>query len=89
MSIFTVAHTGKNLANRTFELLEEFEIADRTLGHTADNASNNNTMLNELEKLYSAYKNLIAGRDTQVQCWGHVLNLIYHVGQSLCLLIFV
>ncbi len=75
----TLAHTGKNLAKAVFDLLNEFGIADRTLGHTGDNTSNNDLMLNELDDLYRAFEDSIAGRDTQIRCFGHILNLVYHV----------
>lgn len=78
----TVAHTGKNLAEAVFSALQYFDIADRTLGHTGDNASNNDTTLDELQKLYSQLEDSIAGRFTQVRCFGHILNLIYHVCSS-------
>lgn len=82
----TVAHTGKNLADAIFATLQEFKIADRTLGHTGDNASNNDATLDELQVLYSQLEESIAGRFTQVRCFGHILNLIYHV--SLLFLLF-
>ena len=45
-------HDGVNLAKAMIEVLEDYEIADRLLGVTADNASNNSTMLVEIEKYY-------------------------------------
>lgn len=36
-------------------------------------------MLDELEILYKQYESSLAGRDTQVRCFGHILNLVYHV----------
>lgn len=76
----TEAHTGVNLANASFALLQKFGIAGRMLGHTGDNASNNDKMLDHLQILYSQFEESIAGRDTQIRCFGHILNLIYHVG---------
>ncbi|KAJ3738225.1 hypothetical protein EV360DRAFT_4243, partial [Lentinula raphanica] len=65
----TVAHTGQNLAAETMKVLKAFNIAERTLGHTGDNASNNDSMLNELEALYTEYEGSLAGRDTQIRCF--------------------
>ncbi len=74
----TIAHTGKNLAKAAFELLKEFGIVERTLGHVGDNATNNDSMLDELNRLYGHYEASISGRwDTQVRCFGHILNLVY------------
>ncbi|KAJ3831328.1 hypothetical protein F5878DRAFT_549679 [Lentinula raphanica] len=61
------------------KVLKAFNIAERTLGHTGDNASNNDSMLNELEALYTEYEGSLAGRDTQIRCFGHILNLTYQV----------
>ncbi|KAF5336727.1 hypothetical protein D9757_015382 [Collybiopsis confluens] len=72
------SHTGKYLADRAFQCLSDFGIADRTLGHTGDNASNNNKMLDHLTSLYDQFPLSIAGRDMQIRCFGHILNLIYH-----------
>lgn len=82
-----VSHTGENLARKAFELFQEFGIAERTLGHTGDNASNNDTMLDHLCGLYSAFENSISGKwDTQVRCFGHILNLVYQVSMAILLL---
>lgn len=91
------SHTGDYLAKKVFETLKDFEIANRTLGHSGDNASNNDKMLAELEKLYDtltedySYRYLpvsIAGRYTQIRCFGHILNLIYHVSDYLSALLY-
>ena len=74
-----VSHTGKNLARAMFSLLQDFGIEERTLGHVGDNTSNNDSMLDELDVLYKGTEASIAGRHTQVWCFGHILNLVYHV----------
>jgi hypothetical protein len=75
------AHTGEYLARKAYEVFVEYGIEERILGQTGDNASNNDAMLDRLgEKFQSNFPNTsIAGRDTQVRCFGHILNLIYHV----------
>lgn len=72
-----VAHTGENLAQASFKVFEDFGIADRILAHTGDNATNNDSLLDHLEGLYP--KDSLAGRQTQVRCFGHILNLVYMV----------
>jgi len=70
-------HDGVSLSKAMIEVLEEYEIADRLLGVTCDNASNNSTMLAEIEKYYAVkYPN--SGFSVvwnQVECMAHVLNL--------------
>jgi hypothetical protein len=70
-------HDGLSLAKEMIEILEEFEIADRLLGVTADNASNNSTMMACLQAYYnSKYPNSGFSKDwNQIECMAHVLNL--------------
>lgn len=75
----TVAHSGKNLAQASLKVFEAFGIVDRMLGHTGDNATNNDKMLDYLEELYRQFRDSIAGCHTQVRCFGHILNLVYMV----------
>ena len=41
------------MAKALIEVIEEFGIADKLLGVTADNASNNTTMMQELEGYFN------------------------------------
>ena len=70
-------HDGKNLSVAFIDVLEDFGIADRLLGVTADNASNNSTMMAHMESYYhDRYPE--AGFSVawnQVECMAHVLNL--------------
>ena len=70
-------HDGVSLSKAMIEVLEDYGIADRLLGVTCDNASNNSKMLAEVEKYYSAnYPD--SGFSVvwnQVECMAHVLNL--------------
>lgn len=75
----TESHTGKYLAQCAFDVFTEFGIVEHTLGHSGDNASNNDCMLDNLDKLYDKCGESIAGRSTQIRCFGHILNLVYHV----------
>lgn len=70
-------HDGLSLSKAMIEVLENYEIADRLLGVTCDNASNNSTMLAEIEKYY-----LLTYPDcgfsvawNQIECMAHVINL--------------
>jgi hypothetical protein len=70
-------HDGASLAKVMIEVLEDLQIADRLLGVTADNASNNSTMMAKLELYYTeTYPD--AGFSVswnQVECVAHVINL--------------
>jgi hypothetical protein len=70
-------HDGFNLAEYLVEVLEEFGITDRLLGITADNASNNSTMISHLDEYFKkSYPDAgFNGIWNQVECMAHVLNL--------------
>ncbi len=46
-------HDGLSICEALMDVFEEFEIASRILGITVDNASNNTTMFQEMEKIYN------------------------------------
>ena len=70
-------HDGKSLSNAFISVLEELGIAERLLGVTADNASNNSKMMSYLEQYYDT-KYPAAGFSVawnQIECLAHVVNL--------------
>jgi hypothetical protein len=48
---------------------------------TADNASNNDTLVDELSNLIPTF----GGREYRVRCFAHILNLVVKVGYFLFL----
>lgn len=66
------AHTGKNLAEAAAKVVNEFGIAHKILGLTCDNASNNDTMVAELEKLIPSF----GVQRAHSRCLAHILNLV-------------
>lgn len=65
------------MATALIEVIEEFEIADKLLGVPADNASNNTTMMQELEGYFNK-QHPQAGFSifwNQIECMSHVINL--------------
>jgi hypothetical protein len=50
-------------------------IGRQILGFTADNASNNNTLVDELADLLNGFQ----GSLTRVRCFAHILNLAVKV----------
>jgi hypothetical protein len=69
------AHTGIYLAGRITESLIGYGIQKRILGITLDNASNNNTLVNELTDSLDGYQ----GSLTRIRCFAHILNLVVKV----------
>ncbi|GJF00030.1 hypothetical protein PsYK624_163070 [Phanerochaete sordida] len=68
----TKSHTGVYLGQQLTACLKAYGIEDKILGITADNASNNMTMVAELETSLSG----INSRQTRVRCFAHILNLV-------------
>jgi hypothetical protein len=70
-------HDGLSLSKAMIEVLEDYGFAKRLLGVTADNASNNTTMMAQMENYYYQ-KYPEAGFSVawnQIECVAHVLNL--------------
>jgi hypothetical protein len=68
------SHTGENLSKTVIQLLADHEISDRVLSVTTDNATNNNTlMMNIQDTLQSQYRSDIMV--FRVPCIAHVIQL--------------
>jgi hypothetical protein len=63
-------HTGRNMALVLEEILKEYLIEKRILTVTMDNASNNDTLLEELIE-----KGIIRDADHHIRCFSHIVNL--------------
>lgn len=75
---FEGEHDGKTLAVALMEVIEDFDLQARLLGITVDNASNNTTMIDELEAYYRIKFPLLVPITVtwnKVECMAHVLNL--------------
>ena len=72
-------HTGKYLAKELQQCLKTYGIDKKILGVVADNASNNQVVVVELESLGG-----INSAATRVRCFAHVLNLVVKVSLSTC-----
>ena len=64
LNVSEMTHTGANLANAVAQLMEDLGLENKILAIVTDNASNNNTLM---ENLSPDIKH--------VRCFGHVLNL--------------
>jgi hypothetical protein len=60
-----------NLAQAFAEVLRSFKIENKILSVTCDNASNNDTMIHELDDSLSEFSSL-----NRTRCFAHILNLV-------------
>ncbi|THH15827.1 hypothetical protein EUX98_g9402 [Antrodiella citrinella] len=65
-------HTGNYLTQELAKCLKLYGIDKKILGITGDNASNNDTLMAELELLLGGYFSML----THIRCLAHILNLI-------------
>jgi hypothetical protein len=75
--LLEVEHDGLSLANAFIDVMNDFDLTNRLLGVTADNASNNSTMMVQLEDYFS--RNYASSGFSvawnQIECMAHVINL--------------
>jgi len=70
-------HTGENIARIVYESLNKNNLCDKLHCVTADNASNNNTMLESLSAILRREANVIWDHNTHhVRCLAHIINLV-------------
>lgn len=77
LSRLVKSHTGEYLAEELRTCLERYGISKKMLSLVADNASNNNTLVVELESLGG-----INSAATRVRCAAHILNLVVKVSNT-------
>jgi hypothetical protein len=65
------SRSGINLAEAFVNVLQEFKIGGKILFVTCDNASNNDTMVEELEDRLTKFSTVNGTR-----CFTHILNLV-------------
>ncbi|EWZ27879.1 hypothetical protein FOZG_18414 [Fusarium oxysporum Fo47] len=64
-------HTGENIAEQILNIVREFQIGDKLGCFTLDNASNNKTTMEELDRELG-----FAWKKRWVRCIGHVINRV-------------
>ncbi|KAF8714530.1 hAT family C-terminal dimerization region, partial [Rhizoctonia solani] len=69
------AHAGVILAQHIFGVLKEYNIVHKIGSITLDNASNNNTMMEELLRLIRAKGYDFDEEGNQICCFPHIINL--------------
>ncbi|KAF8672559.1 Encoded by, partial [Rhizoctonia solani] len=71
------SHTGANVGQCLFSVLEENGITKKLGFVTLDNASNNETLMRKLENLFRAQGITTFGQESnRIRCFPHVINLI-------------
>lgn len=63
-------HSGSNMAVVLSDILKEYRLENRILTATMDNASNNDTLIQELINM-----GIICDAEHQIRCFSHVVNL--------------
>ncbi|KAF5383852.1 hypothetical protein D9615_003798 [Tricholomella constricta] len=69
------SHSGVNLANALIGILDELGVAYKLALITMDNASNNNTMMEELEKIFRSRGIPFDADGNRIRCFPHIINL--------------
>jgi len=68
-------HTGENLARIVYDSLNKNNICEKLHCATADNATNNNTMVESLSAILLREANVIWDHETHhVRCLAHIIN---------------
>ncbi|PKK55939.1 hypothetical protein RhiirC2_671801, partial [Rhizophagus irregularis] len=68
-------HSGENLASKLFEVLKEFELLQKILGISTDNASNMNKMFSKFESICEYEGIEFIAKNQRVHCLAHIINL--------------
>lgn len=68
-------HSGSNMAKSVYASLKKFGVNDKVLTFTMDNASSNDTFMDNLETLMRDDGIIWNGGTFRVRCFAHVLNL--------------
>ncbi|KDN38535.1 hypothetical protein RSAG8_09424, partial [Rhizoctonia solani AG-8 WAC10335] len=69
------AHAGIILAQHLFGVLKEYDVIHKVGSVTLDNASNNNTMMEELARLIRAEGYDFDKEGNRIRCFPHIINL--------------
>ena len=70
-------HTGENLARIIYDCLNRNNLCEKLHCVTADNATNNNTMVESLSAILRTEANVIWDHKTHyVRCLAHIINIV-------------
>jgi len=69
-------HTGANIAARVFNILDQYDIADKLFCITTDNVSNNKKCMKKLSKMLQKRKDITWDyRAKHISCLNHIINI--------------
>ena len=68
-------HYGEILGKKIYDVLKEYDICQKLFCITADGASNNGTMCEEIERLLSEDGISWSAEKNRIHCMNHVINL--------------
>ncbi|KAK8120231.1 hypothetical protein PG999_004351 [Apiospora kogelbergensis] len=75
------AHTGSNLSSSLYQTVQEWGVVDRIGVVIADNASNNDTCLQEFFQILDPSIQGYEAEERRIRCYGHILNLVGPIEQ--------
>ncbi|CAG8483782.1 12266_t:CDS:2 [Gigaspora rosea] len=73
--LITGKHSGLNISNGFFKVLDDYDIASKFLAITLDNASNSNVFVQELEKKLDEINIKWDSESLRFRCFNYILNL--------------
>src|SRR5436190_23699663 len=71
-------HYGEILGKKIYDVLKEYDICQKLFCITADGASNNGTMCEEIERILSEDGISWSAEKNRIHCMNHVINLVVH-----------
>jgi hypothetical protein len=78
-SMVPYPHTGKQICEKLLEIFDKFNIRDKIISITTDNATNNVSAMNMLKLNFQA-ENFFKFKSFHLRCFAYVLNLIVENG---------
>lgn len=75
LTVLHGSHGGKNIAKSFWDVLLDYGIVEKLLSVTTDNATNMDTLFDELEILAAQYGITFDSKKFRVRCFAHIMNL--------------
>lgn len=75
LTVLHGSHAGKNIAKSFWDVLLDYGLVEKLLSVTTDNATNMDTLFEELEILFEAYGIIFDSKNYRVRCFAHIMNL--------------
>lgn len=75
LTILSGSHEGVNIAAAFWKVIKDYNLVEKLLSVTTDNAYNMDTMFAELEKLASLCGITFDSKNYRVRCFAHIMNL--------------